>query len=44
MALRLHADITVQLGCNNSAFAYNGESGGYWDDTRVTLTYFANVS
>lgn len=35
--LRPHFEI------NSSSYAYNGESGSHWEETRVTLTYFESI-
>ncbi|NPV38841.1 MAG: hypothetical protein HPY78_06155 [Brevinematales bacterium] len=32
----------VEIGLYNQAYAYNGESGTAWEETRTTLTYFEN--
>ncbi len=32
-----------ELGVYNQVYAYNGESGTAWEETRTTLTYFENV-
>ncbi|MCX7881779.1 MAG: hypothetical protein N2314_00955 [Brevinematales bacterium] len=33
----------VDIGIYNQAYAYNGESGTAWEETRTTLTYFENL-
>ena len=33
----------VDLGLYNQVYAYNGESGAAWEETRATLTYFENL-
>ncbi len=34
---------SVDFNIFNSSYAYNGENGAYWEETRYTLTYFENL-
>lgn len=35
--------VEAEFLIDNSVYAYNGESGTYWDETRYTITYFEDL-
>ncbi|OHD66935.1 MAG: hypothetical protein A2096_11320 [Spirochaetes bacterium GWF1_41_5] len=43
LLLNLQAQNNIDLILNNSGYAFNGESGAYWEETRTTITYFENL-
>lgn len=43
LSIPIFAFSKVDFCIYNSSYAYNGENGSHWEETRYTLTYFENL-